>query len=86
MRTTNLADLKANLKGYVDSVIDDCDAVIINRSNGRGAVLISLDEYNSLTETEYIRSSPQTAQEILSAKKDIENGKGIAMDLDELCK
>lgn len=86
MRTTNITDLKANLKVYVDAVIDDCDTVIISRNNGRGAVLISLDEYNSLKETEYIRSSPETAKEILQAKKDIDEGKGIVMDLDELCK
>ena len=25
MRTANYTDLRANLKGYIDSVIDDCD-------------------------------------------------------------
>ena len=54
MRTANYTDLRANLKGYIDSVIDDYDTVIINRGNGKGVVMISLDEYNSLKETEYI--------------------------------
>ena len=27
MKTTNYTDLRANLKGYIDSVIDDCDTV-----------------------------------------------------------
>lgn len=31
MRTANYTDLRANLKGYIDSVIDDYDTVIINR-------------------------------------------------------
>ena len=25
MKTTNYTDLRANLKGYIDSVIDDCE-------------------------------------------------------------
>ena len=60
MRTANYTDLRANLKGYIDAVVDDCDTVIINRGNGKGVVMISLDEYNSIKETEYIMSSPET--------------------------
>ena len=51
MRTANYTDLRANLKGYIDSVIDDCETVIVNRGKGSGVVMISLDEYNSLKET-----------------------------------
>ena len=51
MRTANYTDLRANLKGYIDAVVDDCDTVIINRGNGKGVVMISLDEYNSIKET-----------------------------------
>ncbi|MDR1171337.1 MAG: type II toxin-antitoxin system Phd/YefM family antitoxin, partial [Bacteroidales bacterium] len=31
MRTANYTDLRNNLKGYIDSVIEDSDTVIINR-------------------------------------------------------
>lgn len=84
MRTANYTDLKANLKEYLDSVIDDCDTVIINRGNGKGAVMISLDEYNSLKETAYIMSSPETMADIRQGEEDIKNGKGIEVNLDEL--
>lgn len=63
MRTANYTDLRANLKGYIDAVIDDYDTVIINRGNGKGVVMISLDEYNSIKETEYIMSSPETMED-----------------------
>lgn len=49
MRTTNYTDLKANLKSYIDAVIDDYDTVVVNHGNGKGVVIISLDEYNSLS-------------------------------------
>ena len=48
MRTVSYTDLRANLKSYIDAVIDDYDTVVINRGNGKGVVMISLDEYNSL--------------------------------------
>ena len=69
MRTANYTDLRANLKGYIDSVIDDCDTVVINRGNGTGVVMISLEEYNSLKETEYIMSSEQTMNDIRKAQE-----------------
>jgi antitoxin YefM len=84
MRTANYTDLRANLKGYIDAVVDDCDTVIVNRGNGKGVVMISLDEYNSLKETEYIMSSPETMAAIRQGEEDIKNGKGIEVNLDEL--
>ena len=71
MRTANYTDLRANLKGYIDSVIDDCDTVLINRGNGTGVVMISLEEYNSLKETEYIMSSEQTMNDIRKGEEDL---------------
>lgn len=84
MRIANYTDLRANLKGYIDLVVDDYDTVIINRGNGKGVVMISLDEYNSLKETEYIMSSPATMEDIRQGEEDIRNGKGIEVNLDEL--
>jgi antitoxin YefM len=86
MRTANFTDFRANLKGYMDAVIDDCDTVIINRGNDTGVVLISLEEYNSLKETEYIMSSPETMEAIRRGDEEIKNGKGLKVDLDDLWK
>ncbi len=80
MRTANYTDLRANLKGYIDAVVDDCDTVIINRGNGKGVVVISLDEYNSIKEAEYIMSSPETMAAIRQGEEDIKNGKGISQN------
>ena len=83
MRTANYTDLRTNLKSYIDSVIDDCDTVIINRGNDKGVVMISLDEYNSLKETEYIMSSPETMNDIRQGEEDIKNGNFIAQNEEE---
>lgn len=80
MRTADYTDLRTNLKCYIDSVIDDYDTVIINCGNGKGVVMISLDEYNSLKETEYIMSSPETMASIRQGEEDIKNGNYITLN------
>ena len=86
MRTANYTDLRNNLKSYIDSVIDDTDTIIINRNGGKGVVLMSLDEYNSLRETEYIMSSPAMVQWIKEAEEEMRAGKGKKIDIDDLWK
>lgn len=87
MKTTNFSDLRKNLKGYLDSVINDSDTVIINRDGNTGAVIMSLDEYNSLKETEYIMSSPETMRRIKDGAKSIAAGGGTRIkSADELSK
>ena len=80
MRTANYTDLRANLKSYIDAVIDDYDTVVVNRGNGKGVVMISLDEYNSLKETEYIMSSSDTMEAIHKGEEDIKNGNFISQN------
>ena len=84
MRTANYTEFRTNLKSYIDSVVNDCDTIIINRGNDTGAVLISLDEYNSLKETEYIMSSAQVMQDIRRGERDLAEGRGIEVDLQNL--
>ena len=79
MRTANYTDLRANLKSYIDAVIDDYDTVVVNRGNGKGVVMISLDEYNSLKETEYLMSSPVTMVAIHRGEEDNKNGYSISL-------
>lgn len=76
MRTATYSDLRQNLKSYIDSVIEDYDTVIITRGGGTGVVLMSLDEYNSIKETEYLMESPETVKRIKAAEKEICEGKG----------
>ena len=54
------------------------------RNSDEAAVLLSLDEYNSLMETLYLMSSRDTMADIRKAEQDIKEGKGIEVNLDEL--
>ncbi len=80
MRTANFTDLRKNLKGYLDAVINDSDTVIINRDGNTGVVIMSLDEYNAIKDTEYLMSSPETMRAIREGQKEIEEGQGLTFE------
>ncbi|NDV47283.1 type II toxin-antitoxin system Phd/YefM family antitoxin [Paludibacter sp. 221] len=85
MKIANYSDLRNNLKTYLDSVVNDKEPLIIHRSGeSNSVVVISLDEYNSMKETEYITSSPEMMNRLREAEKEVHNGKGIRINLDEL--
>jgi len=84
MRTSNYTDFRKNLKKHLDAVIIDNDPLIINRSDNSAVVVLSLEEYESILETEYILASPGTVSDIKKSRKEIKEGKGIEIDVDEL--
>lgn len=83
MKTTSVSDFRANIKRYLDAVILDSDSVIINRGN-TGAVLISLDEYNSIKGTEAILSSEKMSNAVRKGLDEIRRGDFVEIDIDSL--
>jgi len=84
MRVANYTDLRNNLKDYLDSVVNDCDPLIVHRSGNTSVVVMSLDEYNAIKETEYLTSSPEMMKRIRDAENHMQSGKGIKINIDEL--
>lgn len=78
MKIASYSELRNNLKHYFDSVLDDNDTVVINRANGKAVVIISLDEYNAIKETEYLKSSKKMMDAIKTGENDIKNGRVVA--------
>ena len=77
MKTANFTEFRQNLRSYLDRVINDTDTVVINRGNGTAAVLISMDEYNAIKETEYIMQSPATMEAIRRASDELDRGESV---------
>jgi antitoxin YefM len=90
MRTANFTDLRKNLRQYLDQVVEDSDKLIIPRSGGNGVIMMSLAEYNSIAETEYLMSSPAMMQAIREAEQELAEGRFITLnsheDIDNLAK
>jgi len=76
MRVVNYTEFRLNLKKFLDLVVDDVQELIIKRKNNKNLVLISLDEYNSLKETQYLLSG-KNRDYLLSSIKQAE---GLTLD------
>lgn len=57
-----------------------------NRFNrgDEAAVLIPMDQYNSMKETEYLMSSKEMEKAILKGMEDVKNGNCVEVNIDEL--
>lgn len=73
--------VRAKLAEAMDKVNDDHRPVIITRQRGKPAVLISLEDFNSYVETEYLLSSPKNAARLNKAVRDLKASRGRAHKL-----
>jgi antitoxin YefM len=86
MRTANYTDLRKNLRAYLDGVINNSEPLIVSRPSNASVVVIPLDEYNAIKETEYIMSSDQMVKRIKEAQKEMYDGGGKTIHIDDLWK
>jgi len=75
MDAVSYSDLRQNLKTYMDKVYIDNDTLIITRKNNQNLVLISIDEYNSLIETNYLLDNEVNAEHLKKSVEQYKNGK-----------
>lgn len=83
MLVANYSEFRGDLKKYLDNVEKNNETLIIKRSKGRGAVMISLEEYNSMMETMHLLSSKVNADRLHESIRQLEAGKGFSKDLIE---
>jgi len=81
MQVVSLTEARNNLKSVFDSVYLDNDEVIIHRKGHENVVMISMDEYNSMKETNYLLSSPANKENLLLSLKQLRDSKGFERDL-----
>jgi antitoxin YefM len=75
MIAANYTEFRTGLKRYLDDVEANNETLIIKRSSGKGTVLISLEEYNSIVETAHLLSSKKNKQRIEMPPWPIKYGK-----------
>ena len=75
MIATNFSEFRTDLKKFLDSVEDNNETLIIKRKTGKGTVLISLEEYNSIMETMHILSSKKNADRLYESIQQMKEGK-----------
>ncbi len=75
MQVVNFTEARNNLKSLFDTVYNDSQEVIVNRKNGENVVIISLDAYNAMKETNYLFLSPQNRERLLNSLENSRAGK-----------
>ena len=83
MIAANYTEFRTGLKKYLDQVEENNETVIIKRGIGKGTVMISLEEYNSLMETLHLLSSKKNADHLYKSIKQMNDGKKVTKKLIE---
>jgi antitoxin YefM len=81
MIAANYTEFRISLKKYLDNVEENNETLIIKRGTGKGTVMISLDEYNSIMETVHLLSSKANADRLYESIKQMKEGKVVQKDL-----
>jgi len=75
MIAANYTEFRTGLKSFLDNVEFNNETLIIKRGSGKGTVLISLDEYNSIMETLHLLSSKKNAKRLFESISQMKTGK-----------
>jgi antitoxin YefM len=77
MKVKSCSEFHRNLEAILDSVIEDHEPVIITRDHGKpAAVLMSIEDFASNEETDYLLQSPRNAERLLKSIAELEAKKG----------
>lgn len=83
MMVANFTEFRIGLKKYLDNVENNNETLIIKRGTGKGAVMMSLDEYNSIMETLHLLSSKANTDRLYESIKQMKEGKVVRNQLIE---
>jgi antitoxin YefM len=83
MIVANFSEFRTKLKTYLDNVEDNNETLIVKRKSGKGTVVISLDEYNSIMETVHLLSSKANADRLYESINQMKKGDSVTKKLIE---
>jgi antitoxin YefM len=83
MIAANFTEFRTGLKKFLDDVEDNNETLVVKRGAGKGTVVISLNEYNSIMETMHLLSSRANADRLYESIQQLKEGKGIQKQLIE---
>jgi antitoxin YefM len=84
MIATNFTELRSDLKRILDEVEENNETVVIKRNSGKGSIIISLEEYNSMMETMHLLSSKKNADRLFESIDQVKSKKVISKKVSSL--
>jgi antitoxin YefM len=67
MESISYSKLRSSLKAALDRAAQDHEVIVVERAKGGDVVLVSREDYNSLSETAYLLRSPANARRLIAA-------------------
>ena len=83
MMVANFTEFRTGLKKFLDNVENNNETLIIKRRIGKGTVMMSLDEYNSIMETLHLLNSKANADRLYESIKQMKEGEVVRNKLIE---
>ncbi len=83
MRAITYTSARNNLAGTMKKVCDDHAPIIVTRKNNEAVVLMSLEDYEALTETAYLMQSPKNAKRLIESIEELNTGRGQEREIIE---
>ena len=84
MKIMTYTESRARYAEVLDQVVNDREEIVITRQGHESAVIIALDEYESLMETVYLMQSPANARHLRESIARHRASEGVFHDLIEL--
>jgi antitoxin YefM len=81
MKTMSFTETRANLAAALDAVENDAEELVITRAGHEPVVVVTLAEYESLKETDYLMRSPANARRLREAIEQDRAGAGTVREL-----
>jgi len=85
MKAITISSLRTNMKSYFDEVSETEDVLIVPRNNNEddAVVVISIKEYNALTETAHLMSTEANRKRLERSIENLQKGNLKAFSLEE---
>ena len=81
MKSITYSYARQHLADTMKNVCDDHVPIIITTKHNKSAILLSLEDFESLEETAYLLRSPKNAKKLFESIKQLESGKGKVKEL-----
>jgi antitoxin YefM len=81
MNVLTFSEARASLKTVMDNVCKDHTPTIVSRVSGEHVVMMSLADFNSMTETMYLLSSPANVNHLMESIAQLRAGQAQPREL-----
>lgn len=80
MQAITYSEARHDLKNVMDAACANHEPILITRRKGESVVMLSLEDYESILESEYLLSNPANAARLAQSLDEARAGKRTSLD------